>query len=157
MEPKSNKKWWIIGGVVVVALIAFMIINGMKSNGPVSIVAGDQNALVIADQDPNAVAVLVSSVSTREPAFIVIHDDLNGRPGAIVGVSNLLQPGSYNNTTVIMNLKPGATYYGMLHADDGNGIFAADTDARHLNDNTGMEVMTSFKVRLSSTPGDYKG
>lgn len=158
MEPARSKKAWIIGGVLVVlAIVSFAMFNRADNVETPGIAAGDQNMLVVNDQDPDAVAVLVDTASVREPAFIVIHEDNNGRPGTMAGTSRLLTPGMHRNVTVIMQLKPGAMYHAMFHADDGNGLFDHMTDTRHLMDNAGREVVKMFRVRLSSSADDIKG
>lgn len=158
LPPTSgNKKYLIWVGAVVLVGIAAALFLRSGTPTPQGILPGDQNSLAIRDQDPDAVAVLVDSASVREPAFIIIHEDLNGAPGPITGVSALLQPGTHTNVTVIMRLKPGAMYHGMFHADDGNGLFDANMDKRHLMDNAGREVGVMFRARLSSSPDDIKG
>jgi hypothetical protein len=159
MDPQSSKKQWIIAGAIVVLAIAgyAMYQRSQTVNPPQGIAPGDMNSLVIKDQDPDAIAVLVEYASVREPSFIVIHDDANGKAGAIIGTSKLLTPGEHRNVSVIMRMKAGATYYGMMHADDGNGLFDSVVDNRHLLDTAGMEIMTRFKALLVSPGGEQKG
>ena len=152
----SNKKIWIIGGVVVALVIvgAMMYRGSNDQTAQQGIVVGDQNALTINDQDPNSVAVLVSSASLREPGFIVIRDDSQGKPGAIMANSALLQLGEHKNVSIIMQLKPGATYYGMLFSSY-SGSFNKNSTA--LNGPDGKELIVPFKVKISSNTNDIKG
>jgi hypothetical protein len=159
MDAPNNKKKWIIAGAIAVLAIAgyAMYQRSQTLQPPQGIAPGDMNSLVIKDQDPDAVAVLVEYASVREPSFIIIHDDANGKPGTIVGMSKVLAPGEHRNVSVIMRLKAGATYYGMLHADDGNGLFDNVVDSRHLLGNDGMDIVTRFKALLVSPGGEQKG
>lgn len=156
----SSKKAWIIGGIVVVlVIIGFSMYNRSRPVATPSqeITAVDQNSITVSDQDPDSVAALIDSVSVKESSFVIIHDDANGKPGAIVGVSKLLAPGTYTNLSIIMPMKPGATYYAMMHADDGNGVYDKTADSHHLMDNAGVEARVMFKVKLSSPGSDSKG
>lgn len=152
-EPNDTKKWWMVGGAVVAIIAIVLFMRGQSNND----LAGGPNTLVIGEQDPDSVAVLVSTVTVQEPSFIVIHKDEAGKPGAIVATGKLLSPGSYSTMSIIMPLTAGATYYGMLHADDGNGIYSADSDSRHLKNESGADVITPFSVRMSSSADDSKG
>lgn len=156
-EPKS-KKGLIIGAIVVLALAIggylFMKNNDADPNG---VAAGDDNALVINDQEVAMLAVFVESVSTRVPAYIVIHNEVAGKPGAIVANSQLLQPGSYEKISFVAKLEAGATYYGMLHGDNGNGAFDAATDTEQLMTNDGAEIMVKFMAKDSATFSGDKG
>ena len=156
MEDK-NKKFWLIGGVVVaLVIIGVMMYRGSPKDPPQGIVAGEMNSITVSDQDPNAVAVLVGEASLRAPGFVAIYDGTNGRPGAIVATSALLTAGSHKNVSIIMNLKAGETYYASLFGDDGNGDFNPNYDLP-LTDNSGVPVIQMFKVKLTSSPDDSKG
>ncbi len=151
----SSKKPWIIGGIIVIAIAAFLILRS-NSPTPQGIVAGDQNSIVVGDQDPDAVAVLLDQVSLIKPGFVVIQENRNNQPGAVLSVSTLFQPGFYQNKTVIMSIKPGARYFATLYGDDGNGKFDIQNDAV-LTDPAGTVVRVQFGTKKSSTPGDIKG
>lgn len=151
--PNDTKKWWIVGGAVVAIIVIVLFMRGQSTADR----AGGPNSLIIGEQDPDSVAVLVGAATVQEPSFIVIHKDNAGKPGAAVATGKLLTPGSYGTMSVIMPLTAGETYYGMLHADDGNGIYSADADHRHLKDEAGAEVIVPFSVRMSSSANDSKG
>lgn len=157
-ETGSNKKIWIIGGVVVALVIvgAMMYRGSNDQTAQQGIVVGNQNALTINDQDPNSVAVLVSDASLRAAGFVAIFDGSTGQPANLLGASGLLTSGSHKNVSIIMNIKAGATYFAELFSDDGNGNFDQTND-RPLTDNSGKPVIQMFKVRLSSNPNDIKG
>lgn len=146
-----------VGIIVAVALVgAYLMMGGEDTASnptPVQLV----NNLVINDQNPDSVAVLVARASLDVPGYVVIHDNDNGNPGKIIGVSKLLTPDEYTNLSVIAPLKPGNVYFGMLHADDGNGLYDVKTDVVHLQDASGKEIMPMFKVLLTDPNGEIKG
>jgi hypothetical protein len=153
----SSKKGWIIGIIVIIVLIgSYFMLRGGSDQATPGIVAGDQNSITVGDQNADSVAVLVSDVSLRAPGYIEIHADDNGKVGAIVGSSSLLQPGDHKNVSVIATLLPGKSYYAMLHTDDGNGTFDPAKDEPTL-DNAGNIIMTKFNVRLTNEGGEVKG
>lgn len=102
-------------------------INQIVSTAPVAysgrahIEAIDQNAT---DK------VMLLSVAFKEPGFVVIHKDEKGKAGGIIGVSPLIQPGLYSDRTVALteNVAPGEMLIAMLHIDNGDGVFSAETD-----------------------------
>jgi hypothetical protein len=137
---------WIIVIVLVILGIYFLAMRKSAVNTPQTILPGDANALIVADQNPNNLGVLVDSVSLVAPGFVVIHEDVNGAPGAIVGSSTLIPVGVRYNMNVITTLTPGKYYWAMLHTDDGNGIFNPATDVAANNPN-GDAVMVRFMVK----------
>lgn len=154
--PSSNKKIWITLAVILVALGGLFAYLRLRSDNPNTILPGDQNSLVVADQDPDAVAVLIADAQLRVPGFIAIHQDVNNAPGSILASSALLSPGDHKNVSIIMSMQPGAYYWAMLHGDDGNSTFSASTD-QPLTNNAGNVVMVRFMVRLASPGGEQKG
>lgn len=137
---------WIIVIILVILGIYFLAMRKSAVNTPQGILPGDSNSLVAADQNPENLGVLVDSVSLIAPGFVVIHEDVNGAPGAIVGVSTLMNIGVRYNVNVIANLAPGKYYWAMVHTDDGNGVFNPATDVPAKNPN-GDVVMVRFMVK----------
>lgn len=121
------------------------------------IAPGDDNAISVNDQNSDSVAVLVEQVSFIAPGFIDIHSDNNGQPGPIIATSNLYQPGTYRNVSVITPLTPGATYHAMLHGDDGNGVFTNAQADPPLTNKNGQIVNDMFKVNLANEGEEQKG
>ena len=152
---KSGSKAGIITAIVIIVLVGgyFLLRPSTPASAPAT---ATTNSITVADQDADSVAVLVSDAQLAVAGFVEIHADLNGAPGDIIGTSALLQPGDHKNVSVIATLKPGATYYAMLHSDDGDGVFKAANDAP-IKDVAGNIVMQMFKVKLTSTGGEVKG
>ncbi len=150
----SSKKYWIIGGVIAVLVIGgFWLYNRSQTVNPPE--QAGINSLTVSDQDADAVAVLIDNATLTASGFVAIHSDASGQPGTIVANSRPLTAGGHSNLTIIMPLTPGATYWAMLHGDDGNGVFDANND-KPLTDETGAVVMKQFKVKLT-TAGESKG
>jgi uncharacterized protein YxeA len=156
--PEKSKKGLIIGIVVVLALIlgGYFFMKGPSTN-PNNVVVGDNNSLAIGDQEIAMLSVFVDSASTKVPAFVVIHEDLNGSAGSIIANSQLLAPGSYEKISFVAKLTEGKTYWAMLHADNGNGSFNATNDTDTLKSNDGKEVLVKFMAKNSATYSGDKG
>lgn len=87
----------------------------------------EENAIVVTEQKPGSIAT-ASLVFLATPGFVVIHEDSNGAPGAVLGSSAILQLGE--NSDVKINLsrvtRDGEKLHAMLHADtDRNGAFSS--------------------------------
>jgi hypothetical protein len=92
-------------------------------------------AVTFSDQFTTGASVTVDSVRMNDGGFVTMHDDslLNGDPlGSVVGVSEYLAPGSYEDVTVDLDeqLTETGTLIAMPHRDtNGNETYEfVDTD-----------------------------
>ena len=126
--------------LVIGALSAGIYIYTAGSPAPESVMEEDtnmvsgmraeENAVVVMEQKPGN-TVLGSMVYLAAPGYLVIHEDKNGEPGAILGTSALLQAGENTNIPVTLSRasRDGETLHAMLHTDaDSNGSFDASID-----------------------------
>lgn len=155
MDTNNNKKvWWVVGIIIIVALGVWMLMRSRAVQNPA---VNQQNSITVSDQATNSVSVNIDSATLAVPGFIVIHEDVNGIPGATVGTGKLLAAGAYVNESVIMTTGPGKYYWAMLHGDDGNGLFDITRDSA-VKDVAGQIVMQRFQVKTSSeSTVDIKG
>src|SRR3989344_8174153 len=102
---------------IVVIILALILIGGgayyflYQNAGPASEAAsrqsstsgmlGEKNAVIVSEQRPGK-RVIVSAVHLASPGFVVIHDDISGAPGAIIGASALLRAGETTNIMVVL-------------------------------------------------------
>lgn len=89
----------------------------------------------------------VSYALLENPGFIVIHEDEEGKPGSIVGTSDLLLAGENRDVAISLDeeLVEDGIYYAMLHADDGDEEFDAMLDAP-VQSLLGNPIMMMFVV-----------
>jgi hypothetical protein len=74
-------------------------------------------------------SVTGSIVYLAAPGYLVIHEDNNGEPGAILGSSALLPAGESTGIQVALSResKDGETLHAMLHFEKGgNATFATE-------------------------------
>jgi len=113
------------------------------------LLVGD-NAIYAVDQKPG-LAVRINAALFAKTGFVVIHEDNNGKPGAIIGSSNFLSVG--NNTNFIINLFResinGENLFAMLHNDNGDNKFNAANDPP-VKDDTGNVIMMKFSISTLS-------
>lgn len=123
----------IIIGIVIGGAFLYDSRNGTEVENreptPKAMLA-EKNAVVVNDQKPGT-SIVGSIVYLENSGFLVIHEDMNGAPGRILGASALLPSGENENirVTLAKQVKDGETLHAMLHADsDGDGKFQASTD-----------------------------
>ncbi len=104
--------------------------NETVSTEPSSAMRAEENMIVIMEQRPGN-TVTASQIHLAATGFVVIHEDTNGAPGAIIGSSSLLQAGDSSQVAITLSrsTKDGEKLHAMLHSDsDGNGTFSATAD-----------------------------
>ena len=83
-------------------------------------------ALVFEDQRVEGSAVIVGSVTLPSAGFVVLQSDASGTPGEVLGVSELIGPGTVIGVAVplFFPLEAAAVIHATLHIDmDGDGQF----------------------------------
>ena len=66
----------------------------------------------------------MASFTLGEPGYVVVRADANGRPGQVIGRTELLEAGAYQNVEVQIDpSRAGERVHPMLHVDDGDGTF----------------------------------
>ena len=129
------------------------IIEGEQEDEFVGDVPGDQpdpstipsTATVAVSTQVPGDSVTIDNVFLEKPGFVVIHESTaSGQAGKIIGTSGLLGTGARQDLEISAMLKPGAKYFAMLHEDNGDKVFKADTDKAITNNN--IVVMTMFSV-----------
>lgn len=94
-----------------------------------SMMYAEENAVMVPEQRPGT--TITGTILLAAPGYLVIHEDNNGAPGAIIGSSSLLPAGESGNVTVTLSRasKEGEKLHAMLHAEKGgNTTFSAAED-----------------------------
>jgi len=152
-----NRIWWlvILAVVIIGGLIGFFLTQGRyqapQTITPVPEVApqpqvSTNSATVSAQQA--AESVTVDKVSLAESGYVVIHEETAGAPAKVVGASNLLQAGEYDNLSIKLSrvAKSGEGLYAMLHSDDGDGVYGFPDEDFPIKDQLGNIVLVRFQV-----------
>ncbi len=89
--------------------------------------------------------VVAKNVNLAKPGYVVIHVSTDGKPGNVVGVSDLLNAGETKEVYIKVDITSDNEYFAMLHTDDGDKKFILAKDAP-IKDADGNIVMTKFGV-----------
>lgn len=109
------------------------------------------NSIYVADQKPGR-SMSVFQVQLEAPGFVVIHKDMSGAFGPIIGSTPLVQAGTTNQIALSLNeaITNGQQLYAMLHRDDGDGKFDAAKDLP-VEDQFGNMMHMIFHVSEDAT------
>ncbi|MES2953071.1 MAG: hypothetical protein V4674_00740 [Patescibacteria group bacterium] len=156
----ENKKYAIAalaGLVLVVGGLALW--SAQKTAVPEDEVAvQEQNDLVASDARPSDV-VSVDSVTLAHGGFVVIHEDAQGVPGAILGASAYLAAGMKTGVPVKLSrmTRDGELLYAMLHRDDGDQKFDPQYDLPVISGDPAIPVIMRFHSDSKAPgPGEQK-
>lgn len=147
--------------VVVLVVIAFAVVRSRlpqfrvgttPTPTPVAETMTESKQAVSASKHTPASTAVVDSVTLKKPGFVAIHEDQNGEPGQILGVSGLLSAGTHENVVISLLRKTvnGENLFAVTHIDNGDGTFEESADEPAKED--GSVVMTQFQVS-SETSG----
>lgn len=108
------------------------------------------NALFLVEQRPGNM-IIVNIVALLSPGYVVIHESANGKPGAIIGASALLENNGGQNIpiTLIRPAKDGEELIAMLHTEKSVAGFDPQTDLP-IRDTEGNIIHAVFGVSASA-------
>lgn len=119
-----------------------------ESDAPGSVV-GDGPGIFMDEQNPGKV-VIISQVAFLKPGWVVIHDNVDGKPGAVIG-SKYFEQGKHSGLIILQkSMVIGKKYFAELHNDDGNSKTFDPAKDTPLKDAKGMAIMVSFAVTQGS-------
>ena len=97
--------------------------KGIDLGAEVDAVGNDaEYSLHAANQTGNGKAIKTPEVYCKDKCWLTIHADDNGKPGAVLGVSEQLGAGEHENVRVKLDkpLKETADVHPMVHLEDNN-------------------------------------
>lgn len=149
----SNKTVWVVIVLLVVGVGGYFLLRG-GYQAPVTTqppettteVAITENSVTANDQGPGE-SVTVASVELVDSGYVVVHEDGGGKPGSVIGNSELL---SGRNSDVVVSLSRSTleeeVLYAMLHSDDGDGVYEFPGEDAPLKDDSGVVVLSKFSI-----------
>lgn len=137
--------------ILTVAGIFTTALPGEYQNQPASLVSNlasrallGENGIYVTDQ-PSADFITISDVTMRSGGFVVIQDNENGTPQAIVGVSEYMGGSAADlHIRATRPTKSGEVLFAVLYGDDGDKKFDSGRDRPVLE--MGLSVMAQFKI-----------
>lgn len=130
------------------------VLPAQKNNEGSPLVLAGKNIVTIDDQLFGD-SIVVKSIDLSGDSWLAIHEDLNGKPGNILGAAWFPQGVSSGAVELQRPTVNGGVYYAMLHADkqtrgdDGHKVFDYKIDTP-LTDETGDPLMVKFMT--TATP-----
>jgi LPXTG-motif cell wall-anchored protein len=138
--------------VMIAGLLTALLISMATSGGMVLAQAADTAGVTVSDQESDGTRVTVDEVVATQAGWIVIHQDADGQPGAVIGQTGV-PVGTTNNVIVFLTeaVAGDTPLWAMLHVDEGEaGVYefpeGPDVPARVNN----TIVMAPF---TASAPG----
>jgi hypothetical protein len=153
-----NTKKSLIGAVIVVMIVSAILffrggnLGSDTPEGSAGLVIG-ANTIYVAEQAPLR-TISVALVRLEKPGFVVVHEDVAGAIGGILGVSGVLPAGETKNLESILLsrlTRDGERLYVMLHLDDGDGLFDPVKDKPVLDTISALPMMMIVTVSADAT------
>lgn len=143
--------------MVVIAILSPGCFNKKKNAQPAQqkpvkeLPAGD-NALVLEPKQKGG-TVVIDGARLAAPGFIVIRDDLYGKPGVAIGISPLVPAGEARDIKldILRDFTGMEQMYAELHADNGDRRFR-QTDDTLVADAAGAKITIPFSMEGASDP-----
>lgn len=132
---KTNVSIVLVAIVILGAIFAFTgkqnntpSMTMPMNNGSMSGMMVENNSIAVSGQGETNILV-ASMIVITNPGYVVVHEDNNGQPGKIIGVSKLIGPGMVHGVSIQLsrNAIAGEKLYAMLHKDNGDKTYS-DTD-----------------------------
>ena len=168
--PKQSRAvlWWVVFLLVFIIVLAVWLIwrdrepttiDNLAAVGQVgqgSSQSDFEPQLLVNDQVPGDV-VYITNVLVDGGAWVAIHRNRTGRPGAVLGAGYFDDRVSTGAVDLSEPTAGGATYYAVLYHDTGNDQrFNNATEAPWLNQ-AGQAVIVPFQITGASDLGEDKG
>ena len=153
-------KYILIVGIIAIAIGAIELfvrptqVEEDQTGSPLSGLLVGSNAIYAADQQPGD-TVSISMAVLQTSGYVVIHEDKDGAPGAILGSSKVLTQGQSTDVSISLSRtsQDGEILYAMLHVDDGDGAFDPTQDGPVKDDQGNIILMTFNISSTAKEPG----
>lgn len=165
---KSNPMMWIVGLIIVVAvilIIALFVRGQSQKQQQVSPVitpqevatesaeategAGFGDSSIAASDQSAGNTVTIDTATFTKPGYIVVHEQKGLEADKPIGQSVLYLPGTVADVSVKLNRpsKAGETLYVMLHDDDGDGTYEFPGPDAPTQNRAGQVVIAKFVIK----------
>jgi len=108
------------------------------------VVQTPKNSLLV-DTQKAGDEVVVKNINVSKPGYVVIQESSDGKPGRIMGSSNLLNAGETKETYVKAEISSDKEYFAVLYTETGDKFFNKAKDVP-IEDTEGNIIMMKFGV-----------
>jgi len=118
------------------------------------VVVETQPSIVVEEQKVENDNVVVTRLSLDKPGYVVIHKVADGKPGAVIGNSELLDGENSNINVKVANYENENELIAMLHYDDGdsNYEFPGDDIPTKVDDKVILQKFTLLETTPLQEP-----
>lgn len=113
--------------------------------------ASEATAAVVVEDQPPGDRIVAAEVTVDADAFVVVHRDLDGAPGTVIGHASV-GPGTASGIEVVLDepVVAGDVLWAMLHTDEGAvGTYEFPGPDVPLRDAADAVVMVPFEITES--------
>jgi hypothetical protein len=135
-----------LGRATAVLLVSVLGLVGGAAFADDMMKKDGESSVKVENQTIDDARVVIAEVDSAGPGWLVIHADLNGKPGAVIGYAAVREGRNENVTVAIDVSRATPVLYAMLHDDKGKiGVYefpGADVPTM----SGGMMVSPAFKA-----------
>jgi len=138
---------------------AFLKENVIEKEAQEEVVVEDEVMLpLIVPEQAGGSEIFIENTVLQNAGFVVIHKEENGKPGEIIGASDLLQVGTKKNFLMDIDeeVVEGDTLFAMIHTDDGDGVFDGSLDSPFIDDNGDIVLVKFIIVNAGALEDEFK-
>ncbi len=124
-HPISKNIIYIIAAILLgVGILIYSQYGAQKTSTSEQQTDAKQSSLSVSSQPLVGNEITIDSLYLDKPGYVVVHKDAEGRPGAVIGHSDLIS-GAKTNLKINVNAnQSGTKVFAMLHYDDDNdGVY----------------------------------
>jgi len=121
---------------------------------PEQVVVETKPSIAVEEQKVENDNVVVTRLFLDKPGYIVIHKVVDGKPGAVIGNSGLLDGGNSNINVKVSDYENENELIAMLHYDDGDGNyeFPGDDTPTKVDDKVVLQKFILLETAPTQEP-----
>lgn len=133
----------ILGGLF--AYQNFFLNKDIKTDNELMPVMTGANTIYVADQRPGSF-LIINLVKLNEDGYVVIHENIQGELGQIIGGTKILSTGESAgvSASLIRPVSHGESLFAVIHEDSGDDIFSPNLDIPILDEEGNMVFMIFY-------------
>ncbi len=122
--------------------------TALSTSTPRNIVSNsvvDKSISVSVIDQKAGLTVQISSVSVKDPSWVVVTEDIGGKPGRILGAQKVTATETNTTVDLLRGTVVGGTYHAIIYSDDGDNRFDFQVDAP-LQGPEGIAIESVFRT-----------
>ena len=119
MNKKGGTSVWVIGVIIVLVIVGILIFINFGGEKVT------KSEISVSDQRLEGNILSIGEVALDKSGFVVVHKDDGGKPGEVIGNSELISGRESDVKVEINSNKAGSRVFVMLHYDNGDGEYTS--------------------------------